>query len=365
MPNFEASTGRMHLLMAGVAAAFLVLVGPFLVPVMLGAVLAAVMAPLRSRLQQHARMSAMVAAASTTLLFAGGLLLPFVLLLVAGVRSLTVYVDAFLARTRAGGAGLEDTVLHAPWLVRIFDVLEQYTSFQRDTVGTHLTDLTQQVGVKVGGWLGSGLQQLPQGLLFIFLMLLALHFFMVDGQRLESWIMRQSPFLPQDTVSILDRVKTTCAKTLLSSVAVSAAQSGILFVGMLVVGVPSVLVWFTVAFLMAFLPIIGTVPLSLGWTLYFLANGEPGYATVMLVCLVLAGLSDNVVRPLVIGGEGGQHPLILLLSIFGGLSLLGFAGLFLGPVVASLFLAVLEVYTNTLRPRTLPPQGVHSLPPTP
>ncbi|MBI5495527.1 MAG: AI-2E family transporter [Deltaproteobacteria bacterium] len=358
MERAQDNQSRMHLLMAAVTVAFAWMVGPFLVPVILGAVLAALVGPAQRRLGAFTRTGPGVSAVLATLIFSVGLLLPFVLLLTAGVRSAAQLVRDLTERN-TGAGGVEQSLLGHPAVARVMDWLEANSSFDRGALKGHLADLLQQVGLKMGGFLGAALQQVPQLMVFLFIMLLALYFIMVDGERLGRWALRQSPFPEDATREILEAVKQTSALTLLSSVAVSAVQSLIVFVGMLLTGIPGAFVWFSVAFLMAFLPIVGASPISLGCTLYLLADGRVGAGVVMLVCLVLAGLSDNVVRTLVIRGGAAQHPLVLLLSIFGGLSMLGFPGLFIGPVLASLFMAVLQVYTKTLRPDAV------SRPPTP
>ncbi|MGC2449645.1 MAG: AI-2E family transporter, partial [Candidatus Sulfotelmatobacter sp.] len=69
----------------------------------------------------------------------------------------------------------------------------------------------------------------------------------------------------------------------------------------------------------------------------------------------------NIIRPWVVGGKVELHPLVLLISILGGVQAFGFLGLFLGPVTASVLWVLLAVIREELRHRDKPvPTGSSS-----
>jgi predicted PurR-regulated permease PerM len=99
--------------------------------------------------------------------------------------------------------------------------------------------------------------------------------------------------------------------------------------------------------LMAFVPVVGTVPVSAGASLYLFFNGHIGWGIVMSVGAILATISDNIVRPWVLKGASQLHPMLALISAFGAIQLLGPTGIFLGPVIAAVFVAFLKIaFTN-------------------
>ncbi len=66
---------------------------------------------------------------------------------------------------------------------------------------------------------------------------------------------------------------------------------------------------------------------------------------------------DNVLRPWVVGGRVELHPLVLLFFIFGGVEAFGFLGLFLGPVIASVLVALFDMLREeTKQPSAAPAQ---------
>ena len=53
---------------------------------------------------------------------------------------------------------------------------------------------------------------------------------------------------------------------------------------------------------------------------------------------------DNILRPILLGRDVQMHPLLIFLSTLGGISLFGFSGFVIGPIISSLLLAIWEMY---------------------
>ena len=60
------------------------------------------------------------------------------------------------------------------------------------------------------------------------------------------------------------------------------------------------------------------------------------------------GSADNIIRPWVIAGRVEIHPLVLLFALIGGVGAFGFLGLFLGPIVVSILIALVEILPEVL-----------------
>ncbi|MFN7143792.1 MAG: AI-2E family transporter, partial [Myxococcota bacterium] len=58
---------------------------------------------------------------------------------------------------------------------------------------------------------------------------------------------------------------------------------------------------------------------------------------------------DNVVRPLIVRGQSGIHPLLILLGVLGGLQWLGIVGVLIGPVLVAILVTLLTIYTEEVR----------------
>ena len=74
-------------------------------------------------------------------------------------------------------------------------------------------------------------------------------------------------------------------------------------------------------------------------------ENDVGNAAGLLVWqVIVVGLIDNMLSPMLIRRGMKVHPLFILLSVFGGLMFFGPIGFLLGPVVLSLLFAMIEIY---------------------
>jgi len=62
--------------------------------------------------------------------------------------------------------------------------------------------------------------------------------------------------------------------------------------------------------------------------------------------LILVSSIDNFLKPKIIGQKANMHPLVILLGVFGGLSLFGFIGIMVGPLLLALFVTSLKIYES-------------------
>jgi len=67
------------------------------------------------------------------------------------------------------------------------------------------------------------------------------------------------------------------------------------------------------------------------------------------ITFVIISNVDNLLRPRLVGKFSGMHDLLIFFSTLGGISVFGVVGFIVGPVVAALFLAILEIYSSEFR----------------
>lgn len=83
------------------------------------------------------------------------------------------------------------------------------------------------------------------------------------------------------------------------------------------------------------------IPVSLGLLLF----GHTAAGSFLFVYMAVVSLGlEQVVRPQLMRGRMALHPFLLLLSILGGVTVFGFAGFLVGPLVVSLLTAVVRIY---------------------
>lgn len=81
---------------------------------------------------------------------------------------------------------------------------------------------------------------------------------------------------------------------------------------------------------------IGPIIINIGVIIYLFSTGDSGYAIFWTVFFIISGLSDNVLKPLLLGKGALVPMLVIFLGVIGGFIMSGFIGLFVGPIVFSI-----------------------------
>ncbi|MEC4890815.1 MAG: AI-2E family transporter [Nitrospira sp.] len=178
-----------------------------------------------------------------------------------------------------------------------------------------------------------------------FIMLLVLFFLLKDGER---WLAGLYALIPMDEshkrkiVTRLDQTVRAVVKGMLVTAMVQGVLAGLAY---LVLAVPFPVVLTALTIVLAPIPFGGT---ALVWgpvVLYLLWIGAVGKALGMLVWGVgVVSMVDQFLRPWLIGQEVQIPVLLLVLSVLGGLALYGLIGLFVGPIIISLFMTAVQIY---------------------
>jgi len=178
------------------------------------------------------------------------------------------------------------------------------------------------------------------------IMLFTLFFFYKDGRGLFWRLYHLLPLEERHKRKVLDRLDSTMT-AVVKGVLATALGQGVLAGGAYVVlGVPFALVLAAITALLSLVPVGGTALVWVPVAGYLFVSGPiwKGIAMVAWGVLVVAGLVDNVLKPLFIG-HGTQLPtLFLFFSILGGLAAYGFIGMFLGPILLAILLTAIHIY---------------------
>jgi predicted PurR-regulated permease PerM len=103
--------------------------------------------------------------------------------------------------------------------------------------------------------------------------------------------------------------------------------------------------WGLITFGFSFVPIVGAFSIWFGGALYLFIMGDWPFAIGLAAFgLGIIAQADNVIKPWVMRGRVNIHPILLLLSILGGVQVMGPPGLIFGPVIIAILSAALEIY---------------------
>jgi len=178
----------------------------------------------------------------------------------------------------------------------------------------------------------------------IAIVIFSMFFFFMDGRIMVEKIMFWTPLPNKYDKAIFKKFKNVSTSVLLSTFATALAQGLIGAIGFLIIGFPVFFPSITMAF-SSIIPYIGTALVWAPIGLYLLVTGNIWQGIfIMIWGAVVVGNSDNVIRAYLIKDKAGVHPLFVVFSILGGLSLFGFWGIVFGPLVISLAVTILHIY---------------------
>jgi len=182
-------------------------------------------------------------------------------------------------------------------------------------------------------------------LLSFFLLFLIVFFLLKDHVKLIKFINELFP-LPRKKVDILiQKLEFSINGVLRGDFLIALLQGVVAAIGFVVTGVPQPILWTIATILSSFVPTIGTSLIIIPAIFYLLFFKSLAAALILAIWYVVAHISvDNIIAPEIIGRQTQMHPLLVLLSIFGGLEVFGVMGFLFGPIIMAIFIAILEAY---------------------
>ncbi|HYO65688.1 MAG TPA: AI-2E family transporter [Archangium sp.] len=179
----------------------------------------------------------------------------------------------------------------------------------------------------------------------LFLMTVAMYYFFLDGRRLWAESTQLVP-LDKRYIQAFAQEFPDVAHAIVYGNTITAFEQGAMgMVGLLLVKVPHAGVWGAAMVLVSLVPVGGT---ALVWGpigVVLLMTGKVNEGVFLLAWgAFVVGSIDNVIRPKLCGSRMALHPLLVFLSMFGGLAVFGMMGLLVGPLIASLFMAMVRIY---------------------
>ena len=181
----------------------------------------------------------------------------------------------------------------------------------------------------------------------IFFMYFILYFMLVNGRKMEANIYEHIPLRDENAAILGKEVKNMVLSNAVGIPVIAVLQGIIALIGYLIIGVKEPWFWFVVTCITAMLPVVGAALAYIPLAIIFFANGATGKGIFMLIYgFGIIGLADNIFRLVLAKKIGNVHPLVTVFGVIIGLSVFGFIGLIFGPLLISLFLLLLKIYSN-------------------
>lgn len=170
--------------------------------------------------------------------------------------------------------------------------------------------------------------------------LYVLFFLLRDGGRIGETILHSAPIEREIADRLAERFLGIVRAVIKGSGVVGLIQGALGGIMLAIAGVPSPLLLGVLMAILALIPAVGTALVWAPAGIWLIVVGEVWQGVFVLGAgfLIISSV-DNVLRPILVGRDTGIPDWIILITTLGGISLAGFSGIVLGPLVAGLFLA--------------------------
>jgi predicted PurR-regulated permease PerM len=213
----------------------------------------------------------------------------------------------------------------------------------------NLQKLSELVANKLPSILGATFNTLTTIVILYFV----LYFMLTEGRAMERAMYGILPMSDSHLNTVGKEVKSMVISNALGIPLIAFLQSIVALIGYLVLGVKEPFFWFVITCVTAMLPIVGAAVAYVTLSILFFADAENWRGIAMLLFgFLIVGSVDNIFRFTLAKRIGNVHPLITVFGVLVGLSLFGFIGLIFGPLLISLFILLLKIYSLEFVPES-------------
>ena len=198
----------------------------------------------------------------------------------------------------------------------------------------------------VGGRVAKGILSITGGILQMILSLIIAGFLLTVGGAGESIRKFFRKIAGDRGDEFADVTYVTVGKVVKGVMGVALIQATLIGVGFLIAGVPYAGIWSLIVFVLAVLQlpvILVVIPVAI----YMFSIKELVPAILWTIYLLLAGASENIFKPLLLGKGAPVPMLVIFIGVLGGFIFSGFIGLFTGAVVMSIGYKLFVTWINT------------------
>lgn len=242
------------------------------------------------------------------------------------------------------GSRISDAVNNSEQVVSV--VKEQLKTVESYTgIDVHSQIDTQAIT----GWVSTNLQTMVGGTFNVFiavgLMYFMLYYMLINRKKLRESLRDYIPMNSDNLDEIGREVQAMVKSNAIGIPLVALAQGIIALIGFLIFGIPDPFFWFVITTIGSMIPFVGTLLGIVPVVLLALAAGDTTAAIgIGIYGFVVVGSTDNIIRLYVLKKLDDVHPLVTLIGVIVGVPLFGFIGLIFGPLLISLFMAMVRIY---------------------
>jgi len=303
------------------------IISPFLIAVLSAIIIAIAVYPLYERLNKKVK-NKNIAALTIILSLIFLILVP---LLFFANAMLQETINFYNSASSLDLSSLSDKIKDITGINADF---ERY--FKETVLGT--SNIFIESSAKIRAYILSGLANL-------FVLFFTLFFFIRDGKSLVSKLKDAIPIKEKTKNRLNNDIKNSIQGLVVGLLIIALLEAIVAFIGFYLFNLPNPLIWSFLVLILAMIPLIGPMFIWLPASVYLLITGQNVDAIGLFIySAIILSYIDNILRHQIMSKTAKTHQILVLLGVFGGITVLGIPGIIIGPLVLTILMVIYKIY---------------------
>lgn len=332
-------------LVAVISAVFLTMISAFLVPLLMAGIFSALLGPAHRRLSARLGGRPHLASVLTIIGIVALVLVPLSILVtivaaqaVAVGQAVTPFVQSFIEEPSAISRYLEKLPFYQEVLPYRDEIIQKAGQVVATISKFLVNSLSSVTKFTVNAIIGS------------IIMLYVMFFFFTMGDKLLYKILYFLPLNDEDEQRLLRNFTSVTRATIKGTIVIGIMQGTICGFAFFLAGIQRAVFWGTLMAVCSVIPAFGTAIVWGPALIILVTLGDfLGAVVIVVICGLVSGNLDNLVRPRLVGRDTAMHDLFVLFGTLGGISMFGVLGIIIGPIIAALFITVWDIYGSAFK----------------
>ncbi len=227
------------------------------------------------------------------------------------------------------------------WFDQASAFAAKYNVDLKSAIANNFKAISTSVATQTGDILKSFAKNIIKFILTIF----TLFFLFKNGESMIQELKWIIPLSDKQKETIFKRFQEVLYAIMYGILLTAIVQGTLGGIGYYLADIPSAVLFGALMMLCALLPAGGTSLIWIPTSIILITQGDVGKGIFILAWGALfVGLVDNIMKPIFISERSKLSFILVFFGILGGINLFGLVGIFAGPLIIAIFLALLEIF---------------------
>ncbi len=325
---------------------FLYVIRDYIVPLLLAFIFTGLLNPMYNYFQTKFKMSKTISSIIVTLIFFLLIIVPTLFLIIEILNQASSLTNTVIPLLESQfGEGADNTDKQLPSWFPYADELQPY----RETIYDRITEFIGKLGSIFVNALTSLTSSSFNFFINLFIMLYALQFFLTHQEAVLQRFRQYLPLTSSEFDRVLEKVISVSRATVKGAFLIGLIQGALTAMGLYIFGFPGAIFLGSIAALMSLVPSVGCAIVYVPVGIFMIMSGDVANGIGELLWgFIVVGLSDNILRPYLVGKDVEMSELLVLISTLGGLGMFGISGIIIGPLLAGLLMTLGQIYRDSI-----------------